>query len=366
MIPLVDLGAQHDRIKSELAAAIDEVFASRAFIQGRHVAEFERAFLRLHEVPHGVGCSNGTAALFLALAGLSVGPGDEVIVPAHTFIACGEAVRHVGARPVFADVDADTQCLDPAGLARARTPRTRAVLAVHLYGNPCDLDAIGAFAAEHGLLVIEDAAQAHLARYRGRPVGGFGDAATFSFYPGKNLGACGDAGFVMTRDPELRARMAKLLDHGREEKYRHDVVGYNFRMDGLQAAILLAKLRHLEAWTEARRRHVAHYDRLLAPAGFSSPRATGGADPVHHLYVVQVSNRDAVQRHLTENGIASGVHYPIPLHLQPAFADLGGRPGDLPVAERLAGRILSLPLYAELDPAQVERVAATFLEVARP
>ena len=365
-IPLVDLKAQFANHRAEIMAAIEAVIADCAFVQGPHVAAFEQAFAARMGVRHAIGCSSGTSALTLPLEALGIGPGDEVITVAHTFFATVEAVCQLGARPVFVDVDPLTCTMDPAAAAAALSPRTKALLPVHLYGTPCHMDELGALARAHGLALVEDAAQAHLATYKGKTVGAIGDATTFSFYPGKNLGAYGDAGLVSTDDDRLAARMRKMRDHGRSSKYEHDAIGYNHRMDGIQGAVLAAKLVHLDAWTAARRAHGAAYDARLAAAGFQVARTPAGAVSSYHLYVAQVSNRDRTQAALAAAGIASGVHYPVPLHLQPALAGLGGRPGMLPVTERLAGRVLSLPIYPELSDAQRERICDVFLAVAQP
>jgi dTDP-4-amino-4,6-dideoxygalactose transaminase len=364
-IPFVNLQAQLDRLKPELLAQFGRLIDSREFIQGRYAQEFEAQFASAHGVPHVVGCANGTAALTLALRALGIGPGDEVITVAHTFIATAEAICEAGATPVFVDVLADTHVLDPARLEAAVTNRTRAVIPVHLYGNPCDMDAIMAVARARGLKVIEDCAQAHLATYRGKPVGGFGEAGTFSFYPGKNLGALGDAGCIVTRDEALATRMRKLRDHGRLSKYEHDLVGFNERMDGLQAAALLVKLPHLKQWTETRRRNAGLYVERLSEAGVKTTRPTPGADPVWHLFVVELDDRQAAASRLEQRGIGTGVHYPVPLHLQPAFRYLGYRPGQLPVTEAAARRVLSLPMCGELAAEQVDEVCRELVAAVR-
>lgn len=357
-IPFGDLGRQHAAIRHEIDAAIAEVIADAAFIQGPHVAGFERAFAERLGVAHCVGCSSGTSALVLALEALGVGPGDEVITVAQTFFATAEAIFKVGATPVFVEIDADTHTMDPAAAEAAVTPRTRALLPVHIYGGPCDMDALAAIARRHRLKLIEDAAQAHLAEYRGRMVGALGDAACFSFYPGKNLGALGDAGAVTTGDAAAAARMRTMRDHGRTGKYSHGAIGDNHRMDGIQGAVLAVKLRHLDAWTAARRRIAARYAERLAAIGARMVPAVPGARPVHHLMVVELSegiDRDRVRAAMAERGVATGVHYPIPCHLQPA---LGGAPGSLPVTERVAERILSLPIFAEIADAEIDAVCA--------
>ena len=365
-IPFVDLKSQYAAHREQYLRAIEEVIADAAFILGPHVQRFERAFAARIGAAHAVGCSSGTSALSLTFEAYGIGPGDEVVTVPNSFFATVEAILHVGATPVFADVDPDTHGIDPAALDAAVTPRTRAVVPVHLYGNPCDMDAVLAVARRFGIKVVEDAAQAHLATHRGCTVGTLGDAAAFSFYPGKNLGAYGDAGAVTTSDDELAAALRKLRDHGRISKYEHDTVGHNHRMDGIQGAVLSAKLAHLDAWTEARRRIAAVYDARLQGAGFRTVAQTPGAQAVHHLYVTEVSNRAETQAAMAAAGIATGVHYPVPLHLQPALAGLGMGRGSFPVAERLADRVLSLPIYPELTEDQVDRVCASFLAAARP
>jgi dTDP-4-amino-4,6-dideoxygalactose transaminase len=352
-VPFGDLAAQYAAIKDEIDAAIARVIADCAFIQGPHVESFERAFAARIGAAHCVGCSSGTSALVLALEALGVRPGDEVITVAQTFFATAEGILKLGAVPVFVDIDPATHTMDAAAAERAVTPRTRAIVPVHIYGGSCDMDGIGAVARRHGLKVVEDAAQAHLAGYRGRTVGTLGDAACFSFYPGKNLGAYGDAGAVVTADATVAARMRSMRDHGRSGKYEHDAIGDNHRMDGLQGAILEAKLGHLDDWTALRRRAAGWYGARLAKLGVTSVKAVDGGEPVFHLYVVELpagADRDAVQAAMKARGVSTGVHYPIPCHLQPALAD---GTVSLPVTERLAGRILSLPIFPEITEAQV-------------
>ena len=364
-IPFVDLAAQYADIKDEVSAAIARVIEAQAFIQGPYVKQFETEFCAAHGAPHGVGCSNGTAAIQLALQALGVGPGDEVITVPNTFFATAEAIVQVGATPVFVDIDPRTHGIDGTAIEAAVTSRTRAILPVHLYGNPCDMDAVMAVAARHRLVVIEDAAQAHLAVYRGRFAGTIGDAGTFSFYPGKNLGAYGDAGFVFSRAAEVDETIRKLLDHGRSGKYEHDTMGANNRMDGIQAAVLSVKLRHLADWTRTRRAHAALYAELLEGSGATLVQPTEGAEPARHLLVVEVGNRDEVAEHLRRDGIATGIHYPLPLHLQPALAFLDLPAGSFLVTERASKRILSLPICGSLRSDQVERIAERVRESAR-
>jgi dTDP-4-amino-4,6-dideoxygalactose transaminase len=359
MIPLVDLEAQYLQIKEEIDEVIRDVVKSRAFIQGRYVAAFETEFARVHQCGHVVGCSNGTSALFLALLAAGIKAGDEVITTPATFIATAEAICHVGAVPVFVDIDPETYTIDPSLIEARITPKTRAILPVHLYGNPADMDRIMSLAKAYDLRVIEDCAQAHLATYNSRPVGTFGDAGAFSFYPGKNLGAYGDAGAVITSDPERAKTMRLLADHGRDSKYIHTIIGYNHRMDGLQAGILLVKLKHLERWTGQRRSNARLYSSLLhGVEELQLPVSRELAEHAYHLYVVQVPDRDAVLSYLQENGVSAAIHYPIPLHLQPALKHLGYREGDFPVAEHSARHVVSLPMYPELTPEQIEGVCS--------
>lgn len=364
MIQLVDLQAQYHKLRPDILAKIEEIIESTAFIQGRYAAEFERAFCAQHGFEHGVGCSNGTSAIFVALTAMGVEPGDEVITTTNTFIATAEAICHAGAKPVFVDIDPHTYQMDLAQVEAAITPRTRVLMPVHLYGNPCDMAGVMRLAERHKLLVLEDSAQAHFARFQGRFVGTFGDAATFSFYPGKNLGAYGDAGFLTLRRKDQNEFARRFLDHGRQDKYRHDIVGHNHRMDAIQAGILSVKLRHIDAWTRRRREIAAFYDSRLAPKGYQVLAATPGAEPVYHLYPVQVSNRDEALERLRAAGIGAAVHYPIPLHLQPAFAYMGKGRGSMPVAEKLADRVLSLPICGELTDPQAETVVAELLKAA--
>ena len=355
-IPLVDLQAQYRTIQPEIDAAMRRVVESAQFIMGPDVAAFEQEFAAWCGAPHCVGIGSGTAALELTLRVLGIGAGDEVITVAHTFIATAEAISAVGAKPVFVDIDPLTYNLDPDAFAAAITPRTRAVMPVHLYGQPADMTRIGAIAAQHGLAVVEDAAQAHGATWDGMMVGTFGDAACYSFYPGKNLGAYGDAGAVTTRNGALAAQVRLLRNHGRRSKYLHDQVGFGHRIDTLQAAILRAKLPFLSGWTEARRRLAARYDELLHNTGVVLPTVAIKANPVWHLYVIRTPERDAMLKALEGKGIGAGVHYPVPLHLQPAYTSLGYKAGELPVSEEVAATCLSLPLYPEMSDEQQDQV----------
>ncbi len=361
-IPLVDLQGQYLAIREEIDAAIARVLARASFILGEEVAAFEEEFAAYCGARWCVACANGTDALELALEAVGVGPGDEVITVAHTFIATAEAITSRGATPVFVDVRDDTLLMDVEAVERAVTARTRAVVPVHLYGQTVEMAPLLALARRHGLKVVEDAAQAHGARTEGRSAGALGDAAAFSFYPGKNLGAYGDAGAVVTSDAAVAGRMRQARDHGRSSKYEHDFPGRNSRMDGLQGAVLRVKLGHLESWNRTRRELAARYDRLLAGVpGVRTVTVAAGCEPACHLYVVRVPERDRVLAALRERGIQAGVHYPVPLHRQRAYADLGLVAGDLPITERAAAEVLSLPLYAPMEPALVDRSAAALV-----
>lgn len=360
-IPAADLRAQHAALRSELTAAFERVLDSSAFIRGAEVEAFEREFATFCDVRHAVAVSNGTDALALALRALDIGRGDTVALPAFTFAATAEAVCHVGARPLLVDIDRKTFTLDPEALRVAlRCDGVRAVIAVHLYGQPAAMDEIATLAQECGAAVIEDAAQAHGARFAGRRAGGLGRMGCFSFYPSKNLGALGDAGAVTTDDAGLATRVALLHDHGQTGKYVHAVVGFNCRMDGLQAALLRVKLRHVDAWNVRRQALAALYRQALADVpGIVLPEAAAGREHVYHLFVVRCRDRDALYRDLTAAGIAAGVHYATPLHLQRAFAFLQHRAGDFPAAESAAREVLALPLYPELRDEAVTAVCDT-------
>jgi dTDP-4-amino-4,6-dideoxygalactose transaminase len=363
-VPFNDLRAQYLSIKPELDAAIAEVIGSCAFIGGPALAGFEESFADYCGSGRCVGMASGTAALHLALVALDVGPGDEVITTPFTFIATTEAITQAGAAIKFVDVREEDGCLDPSRLEAAIGPRTKAVIPVHLFGQPADMDPVLEIAAKHGVTVIEDAAQAVGAEYRGKRAGSLARVGCFSFYPGKNLGAYGDGGAITTDDPELAARIALLRDHGRTSKYEHEVEGYNYRLDGLQAAILDAKLAHLEEWTERRRYFASRYDELLAGSEVRPLRER--ADDirhVYHLYVVRVGDREALLPVLREKGVGVGVHYPVPLHLQRAYARLGFREGSFPAAEALAREVISLPLYAEMDESAPEYVVSVLKEL---
>ncbi|MFP4322057.1 MAG: DegT/DnrJ/EryC1/StrS family aminotransferase [Anaerolineales bacterium] len=366
-IPFVDLKAQYRRIQAEIDAAIKTVVDNTAFIGGQTVKDFEADFAAYCGLPHVVGVGSGTAALMLGLKALGIGRDDEVITASHTFIATAEAITHVGARLVFVDIDPKTYLIDPAKVEAAITPRTKAILPVHLYGQMADMAALMEIAQRHNLVVLEDAAQAHGARFNGQIAGSAGHMGAFSFYPGKNLGAYGDAGAIMTAD-EAVARFCRMYaNHGRMTKYEHEFEGVSSRLDGLQAAVLRAKLPHIDTWNADRRRAAAWYDELLAPLAeqVTTPYVAPGAEHVYHLYVIQVPQRDALLARLKENGIAGGIHYPVPLHEQPAYAYLNHVPEDFPVTHALAQNIVSLPMFPELTQdqcAQVAEVVAAHVE----
>lgn len=363
-IPFLDLKRHHESIREEVLEVWTAIFDTNAFVSGPRVASFEEAFAAAHGAEHAVAVSSGTAALEIALRALEVGNGDGVAVPASTFIATAEAVSNVGARPVFVDCDPSGNIDTDQAVAALADPNVRAILPVHLYGHPADLDPILDAADARGIPVLEDAAQAHLARYRDRPVGGLGTAAAFSFYPGKNLGAPGEGGAITTNGEDLAAAMRSLRDHGQAQKYTSNVVGTNARMMELVAAMLEIKLRTLDETTEGRRRVAARYGELLGDNPLIDlPQEAPWARAVYHLYVVEVDDRDRVQAMLSERNVASGLHYPVPLHLQPAYDHLGYNLGDFPVAERRAARLLSLPMFPELTDNEVDAVAAALIAI---
>ena len=356
-IPFIDLWSQHLPLMSEFSQAIQEVIESSAFAGGPFVAAFEKDFAAYCDVPHAIGVGSGTEALWLSLLACGVGPGDEVITVPSTFMATAEAITYCGARPVFVDVDEQTYTMNPDALKHALTPKTKAIIPVHLFGQPSDMDPIMEFGCKHGLYIIEDACQAHGATYKGKRVGTFGDTACFSFYPGKNLGAFGEAGAIVTSSAELDEKIKILRDHGQQRKYFHSVVGWNCRMDGIQGAVLRIKLRQLEAANQRRRSHAAQYDVGLRECdGVITPVQASYARHVYHIYAIRVSDRDETIKCLADQGIATGVHYPVPVHLQEAYQALGYAPGAFPIAERCAAEFLSLPMYPELTHSQVEQV----------
>jgi dTDP-4-amino-4,6-dideoxygalactose transaminase len=361
MIPFVDLRAQYLAIRDELTAAVTGVLESGQYVLGPEVEAFEQEFASYCGARHAVAVNSGTSALHLAFLAAGIGPRAEVVTTPLTFVATAAAIGYAGAQPVFVDIDPETLNLDPARIEAALTPRTRAIVPVHLHGRPADMDPILELARRHRLKVIEDAAQVHGAKYKGRRVGALGDLGCFSFYPGKNLGACGEGGAVVTDDPEFDRTLRLLRDWGAGRKYHHDLKGFNYRMEAIQGAILRVKLRHLEAWTEARRSRAAIYDRLLAGSKVRTPRPGPDERHVYHVYAVRVRGRDVVQQALAGRGVQTGIHYPIPVHLQKAYADLGYRPRDFPHAERAAAELLSLPMFAELGDAQVAEAAEALL-----
>ncbi len=354
-IPLVDLKAQYRAIKPEVDAAIQRVLDHAGFILGAEVKTFEAEFAKYLGASDAVGVASGTAALQLALQVCGVGRGHEVITTAHTFIATAEAISNLGATPVFVDIDLATFNIDPQCVEAAITPRTKAIVPVHLYGRPAPMSELVNIGQRHGIAVVEDAAQAHGARYRRKACGTVGTLGSFSFYPGKNLGAYGDAGAVTGNDPELLAHVRKLRDHGRTSKYEHDEIGYGERLDALQAAVLGTKLAHLADWTTARRRHARRYSELLAGAGVVTPAEDPLDEHVFHLYVIRSDRRDALREHLVEAGVGAGIHYPVPLHRQPAYRDLPAV--SLPVTDLAASQVLSLPMFPELTNEQIEYTA---------
>ena len=357
-VPFLDLASHHAPLRGEISAAIEEVIDSGAFAGGPFVAGFEEDFAACCGCRYAIGVGSGTDALWLALLASGVGPGDEVITVPNTFMATAEAITYCGAKPVFVDVDERTYTMDPAAIEKAITSRTKAIIPVHLFGQPADMDPILGIAHAHGLVVIEDAAQAHGAEYKGRRAGSLGDAGCFSFYPGKNLGAFGEAGAVVTGNHELQEKIRILRDHGQIRKYYHTMVGWNCRMDGIQAAVLRVKLRHLEKGNERRRSHAAQYDRALEGMGeITTPYEGPYARHVYHIYAIRLRERDEAIRRLAEMGIACGIHYPVPVHLQEAYQNLGYEEGAFPIAEQAAKDFVSLPMFPELTPAQIEMVA---------
>ena len=348
-VPFVDLGAQHRELETELREALARVLGRSSFILGPEVERFEAEVASYLGVSYCVAVSSGTAALQLALKALGIGPGHEVITVPNTFIATAEAITAVGAQPVFVDVDPVSYTMNPERLRRAIRPRTRAILPVHLYGQPADMDALAAIAARHRVALVEDACQAHGAEYYGRKAGSLGTAGCFSFYPSKNLGGWGEGGAVATNDPDLAARIRLLRNHGSVSKYEHQIPGYNYRLEGLQAAILSAKLRYLDDWNQRRRVAAKEYDRLLAGSEVVTPVEMPYAKHVYHLYVIQTEERENLRRRLADQGVETGLHYPVPLHLQEAYRPLGHRLGDFPVCEEAAQRIVSLPMHPALS-----------------
>jgi dTDP-4-amino-4,6-dideoxygalactose transaminase len=362
MVPMADLKAQYHSLKPEIDAAIARVLESSAFILGPEVAAFEQEFASYSGAEHGIGVNSGTSALHLAVLAAGIGEGHEVITTPFTFVATAAAIRYTGARPVFVDIDPCSFNMDPSKIEAAITARTRAIMPVHLYGQPADMDPILEIARRHKLVVIEDAAQAHGAEYKGRRCGSIGDMACFSFYPGKNLGAFGEGGLVTTNNADYANMIRLLRDWGSARKYEHTYRGYNYRLEGIQGAILRVKLRRLEAWTEARRTHAALYIDALGKLGFRVPcempwaGSLGKTRHVYHVFTLRTPHRSALQQHLQSAGIQSGIHYPVPVHLQPAHADLGYGRGSFPQAEKAANEVISIPVHPELSPEQLGEV----------
>ncbi len=356
-VPYLDLTAQMRPLRREIDAAIARTLDHCTFCLGPEVAQFEKDFAAFCGAKHCLGFNSGTSALHVAMLLLNVGPGDEVITTPYTFVATSWAISYAGAKPVFVDIDDATFNLDPALVERALTPRTKVLLPVHLYGHPCDLDPLLALSRKRGLPLVEDAAQAHGATYNGRVVGTAGVMSCFSFYPGKNLGAYGEGGALVTNDDAFAARARSLREHGSTQRYYHDEVGFNYRMEGIQGAVLGVKLKHLAAWTRERRRVAHRYQELLAGTPLQLPREAAHVESAWHLFVVRHPRRDALKQHLDAHGIGCALHYPLPLHLQKCYAALGHQAGDFPAAEKAARECLSLPIYPELTDAQIQRVA---------
>ena len=363
-VPYVDLQAQYRSIRSEVLKALEEVCESARFVQGPKTSKFEEEFAAYCGVNYCVSLNSGTSALHLALRCLDIGPGDEVITVAMSFIATAWAISYVGATPVFVDIDAARRTMSPTKLEAAITPRTKAIIPVHLYGMPAEMDRINAIAAQYGIPVIEDAAQAHGARYRGKRVGQLGRIACFSFYPSKNLGAYGEGGALTTNDPLIAQRARSLRDHAQRERYFHDEIGYNYRMDSFQGAVLAIKLNQLDSWNATRAGRAACYTKLLKDSSYKLPTYFSDCECVWHCYVIECQDRNRVRHFLREAGIETGLHYPVPIHLQKACAFLGYRHGDLPMTEAFCDRCLSLPMYAELTDEQISAVVSALRQVA--
>ena len=348
MIPFVDLKAQYHSIKPEIDAAIQGVLESCAFTLGPDVVELEKEYATYCNNAFAAGVNNGTSALHLALLAAGVGPGDEVITIPHTFVASAAAIYYTGATIKLCDIDPVTYTMDPVALEAAITPRTKAIIPVHLYGQMADMDPIMALAKKHGLIVLEDAAQAHGAEYKGKRAGSIGDLAGFSFYPGKNLGAAGEGGMVVTGNPEFNRKVRMLRDWGAEKKYHHELKGFNMRLEGIQGAVLRVKMKYIEKWTEMRRDAAVRYDEMFAGSGINTPQQLENRRHVYHLYVIRTDERARWIEELTAKGIQTGIHYPYPVHLLPAYADLGYKQGQFPHSEKAANEVLSLPMYPEL------------------
>jgi dTDP-4-amino-4,6-dideoxygalactose transaminase len=363
VIPFVDLKAQYLSIKDEIDSAVLKVLESTQFVLGNEVTALEEEFANYCDADYGVAVNSGTSALHLALLAVGIRPGDEVITVPFTFVATVAAIDYVGAKPVFVDIDPVSYTIDVTKIEQAITEQTKAILPVHLYGQPADMEVILEIARRYNLAVIEDAAQAHGAEYKGQRTGSMGDIGCFSFYPGKNLGAYGEGGMVVTNNPEYLRTIRMLRDWGQERRYHHVLKGYNYRMDGIQGAILRVKLRYLDQWTEARRANALQYDALLADSGVEIPSVMPYSHHVYHIYAVRFPQRDTLQQKLHTLEIQTGIHYPIPVHLQPAYADLGYQLGDFPNSEAVANEVLSLPMYAELSREQLEIVSSAVVRM---
>jgi dTDP-4-amino-4,6-dideoxygalactose transaminase len=365
-IPYLDLAAQLRPLRKEIDAVIAKTLDNCSFCLGPDVVQFENDFARYCGAQYAIGYNSGTSALHIAMLLLGIGQGDEVITTPHTFVATSWAISYVGARPVYVDIDDQTFTMDPTKVEKAITPRTKAIMPVHLYGHPCDLDPLLEICRKHKLPLVEDAAQAHGAKYRGKIVGTFGVLSGFSFYPGKNLGACGEGGALVTNSEAYAARARSLREHGSRQRYFHDEVGFNYRMEGIQGAVLGVKLRYLEKWTQGRRRVAKGYHELLADTPLQLPHEADHAESVYHLYVVRHPRRDELKKRLEDHKIGCALHYPMPLHLQKCYAGLNYREGDFPVAEKAARECLSLPIYPELTDEQIGRVADVIKDFFKP
>jgi len=355
-IPCLDLQGQHQQVKGEIFEAFEKVYAKTAFSGGSFVEEFEKSFAKYIGTDYAIGVSNGTTALQLAMLALGIGQGDEVIMPANTFIATAWGASHVGATPVFVDCDANTWEIDPDKIEAAITPKTKAVIGVHLYGQPFDIDMVKSICDKHGLFLVEDAAQAQGARYKGKMVGSFGEMACYSFYPGKNLGACGEAGGITTNNEKYKSHLQSLRNHGCTVRYYHDEVGYNYRMGGLEGASLSVKLKYLEGWNSRRKEIANRYQKEITNPKIRIQQKPDWADGVYHIFVTTTDDKGAFVKHLSENGIDAAFHYPVPCHLQKAYANLNYKRGDFPNSEYLADHCVSLPMFAELTDDDVNKV----------
>jgi len=365
-IPFVDLNKQYEQIKDEVLEQIHEVIESKAFVQGKYAKKFEEEYCEMFGLRYVLGCSSGSTAVLIAASALGIKEGDEVITTPHTFIASAEPIHLLGAKPVFVDVDPKTYNIDANKIEAAITEKTKAILPVHIYGNPVNMEAVMKIAEKHNLLVLEDCAHAHLAEHNGKYAGTSGDINAFSFNPGKNLGAYGDAGAVATNNEELYNRARKIMDHGRMDKYLHDAIGYNLRIDGIQAAVLSVKLKYIKKWTEMRQKNVDLYnEKFKGNQNIITPAVQENGKHVYHLYAILVNNRDEVMSHLSKSGIDVRNHYPVPLHLQPAFKYLGYKKGDFPVTESIANRVVCLPIYPELEESEISFIANEVLKIVK-